>query len=217
MYNIVSGNRRSGTSLMMLALRTAGIPIIGFRYPIFTLNKGNEIILSTSPSKEMREGNPNGYWEMGNISCITGLKPEHYDIGLKGDLIKIVSDVIFYSDPKLINKTILMYRHPRAMLSSMIRGNIIKLHELEDAIEKIYITTERTLTYLKENKIPHIKIYYEEMLKSPEEELKKATDFIGKGNPKEALKVINPSLKRSKHIKGNPKGLKKLIKQYKAV
>lgn len=204
MFNVVVGTRRSGTSLLMLCLRQAGIPIIGFKYTIFLKEKNGEIIIQTIPSNELRKHNPNGYWEVGTITTKTGIKKEHLDLGMKGDVLKITADAYYFSDLEMIDKTILILRNPRNVLTSMIKGQIFKEEDINEAIQKNIRDLKRTLDTLQE----HIIIHYEDLLNYPVGEMERVCSFLNKGNAIQGAKVVDKKLNRSTPYQGNPNGLK---------
>jgi len=115
----VSGLRRSGTSLMMLCLRTGGVPILGQKYAVH-MNFNQPV------SDNEKQGNPNGYWEMGGITCLTGLRKNHLILGMDKDVIKVVADCLYYSEPETINKIIFMKRPPRYTMASLIKSETFK-------------------------------------------------------------------------------------------
>jgi hypothetical protein len=206
-YNIITGHRRSGTSLLMLCLRQSGIPIIGSKFAV---------LLEDNPDKQMRHANPNGYWELGTITVKTGLKPQHEYIGINGDLIKIIFDAIYFSDPNLINKTLIITRNPRQVLNSLIKANLIIQQDLPMAIYGMIQRTYKTYDFLIENKIPYKIINYDELLQFPKNTLRRATQFLEKGNHEEGAKYIDKSLNRSQPLKGNYEGITtlELLHQY---
>lgn len=166
MATIVSGTRRSGTSMMMLCLKEAGFKITG---------------------KAMGDkGNPKGYWEIG--ATTSGLKVE-----IDG-IVKVVSDAIYKSKPELIDKVIVMYRNPLKVIQSMLDIGIVS--NAKGLMEKNNLDTTRTYEFIQH--IPHITVYYEEMLEDPEKEMKKVCEFLGGGDYKKGAKVVDPKLNKTK-------------------
>ncbi|MEA3431449.1 MAG: hypothetical protein U9R01_02045 [candidate division WOR-3 bacterium] len=186
-YNICTGLRRSGTSMLMLALRTAGIPIIGYKFSTYFPINDNQMGISCEPTPKLRNGNPNGYWEMGTITTETGLKAEHKDIGMDGDVIKIVCDALYRSDPELIDKVVLITRGIKNTIASQMKSKIFT--DLEVAVNKNQKDFDKTIDWLKVYKKPYLNISYEELVRNPLN-LKKVTDFLGKGDYKEGSKII---------------------------
>ena len=169
-YNVVSGLRRSGTSLMMLSLRQSGIPIIGLK---FAVNTNGDTF---TPDKREKEGNPDGYWELGSITSVHGLK-KGYDIGMDGDVIKITADALYFSDPCMINRVIVMERNMDDIIRSMLKGGLFKDSEIDLAIEKNKRDISRTYDWLDDNNKDFMIVSYEKLVSDPET-IKKACKFI---------------------------------------
>ena len=197
-YLICSGIKRSGTSLMMLALRQSGIPIIGFRYGIYLQNftySGNKLDIGLClPSDEMKRANPNGVWEIPSIVAKTGITNDYKNIGLKGDVIKICSDILIFSEPKLIDKTIIMVRKPKAVLSSMIRCGMFVKAEASKVSLKIAREIKTAIQFLEENNKEYITISYENFLRFPSHTMKRVCKFLGRGDYKYGAKVADKKL-----------------------
>jgi len=202
-FNCVVGIRRSGTSIMMLILRTAGVPILGQKYAVHTN-------FETKISDKELYGNPNGYWEMGSISCITGLKEHHLKLGLDQDVIKVVSDCLYFSNQEAVNKIIIMKRSVRKIISSMMKSGLFKEHQIEDYIKKITVDTKRTLDWIDVYKKEYIVVEYENLLKNPIYETKRVCEFLGRGDYTKGYKVVDKKLNRSKELEGDYEGLRKL-------
>ena len=161
---VVTGLRRSGTSMMMLALKESGIKIIG--------------------KKMENEWNPLGFWEINETS--RGIKHDMGDVA-----IKIVADGFPYSDPKVIDKVIVMYRDPKKVLESMLKGNLFLKNQTERVVHKNSVDLQRTFEVLKN--IDHITVDYEEMLEFPKENMTRVCRFLGQGNA-EGYKIVDPKL-----------------------
>ena len=136
MFDVVTGTKRSGTSMMMYLLREAGVPIGGFKFPIRpeTKNSAADQILDRgcdflSDSRvhqqaELSRHNINGYWEYPSI-CGEGLEAQHrfYD----GTIIKVFSHALPNCHDALVDRVVYMIRNPRKVLQSRI-----ELGELTD-------------------------------------------------------------------------------------
>lgn len=161
---IVSGLRRSGTSMMMLALKESGIPLI---------------------AKEMAdEHNPNGYWETQYVT--RGIK---HDMG--DGAIKITADGFYFSDPDFIDKVIVMLRDPKIVLKSQLNVGICRKGDEKRVAYKNSVDLQRTFEILEN--IEHITVDYDEMLKHPKENMVRVCRFLGRGNA-EGYKIIDPKL-----------------------
>lgn len=200
-FNVISGLRRSGTSLMMLCLRTGGVPILGQKFSV-------HVNFNTPISKNELSGNPNGYWEMGGITCMTGLRKNHLLLGINGDVIKVVADCLYYSEPETINKIILMKRSPRYTMASLIKSETFKENQVEAYIEKATVDLTRTLDFIQHFKKEYIVVEYDNLLSYPEKELKRVHNFLGKGTPQP--QIVDKKLKRTKPLEGFYEGLHNL-------
>lgn len=214
MYNSVVGLRRSGTSLLMLALRQAGIPIIGVKYTYVVEADNGQVSIYSVPDNKLREANPNGFWELGNITIKTGIQPMHKDLGMDGDIAKLVPEALYASEPDMINKVVIIMRNPRKSLQSMLDTNSMKEEELEQEVKNNVIFLKEGFKWLKDNNKEYITATYENLLENPEEELKKITDFIGRGDYKLGAKVVDKKLNRSKELTRNFKALEELEEIY---
>jgi hypothetical protein len=167
----------------MLALKEAGLPICGAKFPKET-------------SQFTKAGNPKGYWECTEITSETGLQMRHKKVGKDKDIIKIIADKLYESDPRLIGKTVVIFRKPKQILASILKANII--NRMRDFICLYAFDIIDTLGYLTYHKKKFIAVFYEDILKDPEKELKKICKFLGKGDYKKGAKAIEPKLNRSK-------------------
>lgn len=201
MYNVISGLRRSGTSLLMLALRQSGIPAIGFRYSMDKM----------PPEQKTIDGNPNGYWEVGKVNTEIGL-PEDADwLGMEGDIIKVMAECLYKSDPSKIIKTVMIFREPGRVVHSLLKHNYID--ELKIWIVQSLFDVGDSLDFLKTNNIPTKIVIYEDILKNPLQEMTAICEFIGRGDPEIAASWVKQSLSRTtKKSYPNIKLMKKVYK-----
>lgn len=205
MYNIVSGTGRSGSSAMMLAIRQAGIPITGFKFVVYIeglVYYGNKLNCSVCQiDDKMRTTNKNGFWEIPSLAIKDGLTDYYKEIGIKGDVIKIFTSVLPLSNPDLIDKTILMFREPKAVLTSMINAGEFLKESVSMMSSKLAWHTTNTIKFLKDNKKEFKVVIYEQLLGDPEKVIKSVCEFFGKGNYKLGAEMIDVKLNRSKvHI-----------------
>lgn len=166
---VVAGLRRSGTSMLMYALKESGLEIAGEKFD------------ESNP-----EGNPNGYWEVKNVTKHTGLQDE-----LAGDVVKIMFEALPLSRPELIDKTIAIFREPNKVLSSVKKYAPI---QNEMYVGKVLLDIVDTLEFLQ-NK-PHLIVFYEDILDDPQGQFKRICGITG-GNYKQASATIDPKLNRT--------------------
>jgi len=200
-YFIVSGLRRSGTSMLMYALKESGIPILGFKFSI------------AKDALKRKEGNPNGYWELRKVTTDKGL---FYDLntveGLDGKVVKVMFEALPESDPKLIDKVILIFRKPKNWLSSILKWN--KIEQLDSFVAHNILDTIDSLGFLMLNDIKHKIVFYEDIVENPEEQMKSICEFLGEGDYKKATKTVDVKLNRSEESDTQSVYLEDLEKVY---
>jgi len=165
---------------------------------------------------ESKDLNPNGFWEM--LYTVQGCYFRFFDADRletllteeKKSICKIVSQGLFQSDPRYIDKIIYMIRHPRAVAKSQERlkrqfpfsedGKIIidneeiKIHTPEMYIN---VTTMASKWFIKYPNIEVKFVYFDDLISEPKRILTEIQDFLGEGNFEKAISQINPKLKRS--------------------
>jgi len=188
-FNVITGLRRSGTSMLMLSLRQSGIPTIGFRYSMDKLEV----------EKDIKMGNPTGFWEVGIITKERGLPPDCGWIGLPGDIIKVMCECLYKSEAKMVNKAVIIMREPSQMMTSILKWNDIKFKDM--FIINTAMDLIDSIGFLKFNKKQFIFTFYEDILSNPKQELKRICNFLGNGQYFKGAKWIQPKLNRSKKKK----------------
>lgn len=193
--NIIAGLRRSGTSLLMFALKEAGFKITGEKF------------YKRKTTKQVKEGNPNGYWEVDIVTTRTGLQRK-----IKGEVVKIMFEALPNSKPELIDKVILIFREPKKILSSILKNNSEAV--LEEYILMGLFDTIDTLGFLEFHKKEYMLVFYGDILKNPKEELKKICVFLGKGDYIKAAKAVDQKLDRSEPLQRKCRFLPTMEKIY---
>ena len=96
-YIVVSGNKRSGTSAMMRALREAGFPIAGYKFPWVIMHKdiGKSVSGGSDTPHENEKvlQNPLGFWES-HPETSEGIKK---DTSIDGAVIKVILEGLIRS------------------------------------------------------------------------------------------------------------------------
>lgn len=218
-YNIVSGLGRSGTSVMMLAMRQSGIPITGFRHSLYlpelSFGGKNVDIGISFPTDIARERNRNGFWEIPTLSVYEGLTNYYKDIGIEGDVIKVFAGVLAKSEPKLINKVIVMLREPRTMLSSMVQCREFVPEQITPFTEMLAHHLRAMKAFLEGNEKEFLVVRYEKLLEKPEKTMKAVCGFIGRGDYKYGARVIDKKLNRSAPLEaGDISQLEKIYESF---
>ena len=219
-YHLVSGTGRSGTSAMMLCLRQAGIPIIGFKFGVYLgelTYGGNRLDCSICPSDERKRINKNGFWEIMSLAIHEGLTDYYKDIGIEGDVIKVFTSVLPKSNPDLIDKTILMFREPKAVLTSMINADEFTKDNASQMSKRLARHTINSIRFLEDNNKEFKIVIFERLLEDPEKVMKEVCEFFDRGDYKLGAEVIDVKLNRSKnHINdlGDISELEKIYQKY---
>lgn len=211
-YLILSGWRRGGTSAIMGALRQAGIPVIGYRFPITLRNPNTKQVEKTDVgtfdvSARVAKDNPRGYWEFPTITLREGIRERWNNLGVGGELIKIPFETLTLSDPRMIEKTVIILRDPLSVIESRIKApvpteNKTKRSKRITSLVMLY-NAILSLRWLNKYKIPYYVIGYENLLKNPEKELGGVCKFLNRGDPKWGARDIEKKLNTSKPIENN--------------
>jgi hypothetical protein len=145
--------------------------------------------------RDYHDMNPGGFWE-----CAFSVRGMFYMPFMKDELkaaeddwriVKVVSQGLLSSDPKLISKMVFLLRHPRAVAKSQerlvrelnVQGDDGEVHNLFDKFvihtpEMFIQVTLQAMRFLLENRdIPFLLVNYEDILAKPEETIKKIYDF----------------------------------------
>lgn len=208
---IVSGCPRSGTSLMMDCIRLAlgEDRIIGKKFPHeerlakfkekadgeseeeYAIRMyGYEKFKKHDDINSTKDMNPNGFWEC--RYTVQGVQ-WHFGIDISSNKVcKIVSQGLFNSDPKYVDKVIYMLRHPREVAKSQeklkrqipipeedMKNNNWAVHTPEMFIRVTY----QAAKWLEANPtIPIIFVKFDELLSDPDAQLKRVGEFLGEGD-----------------------------------
>jgi len=246
---VVSGCPRSGTSLMMKILRTAlgEDAILGSQFP---QEKHQEAMrrklpretdaqhayrmyaLALDPVKDVdgsKDMNPDGFWE-----CAFTVRGVRYHAEMEqlleellaageGRVCKIVSQGLARSDPRFVDKVILMARSPREVAKSQERlkrklefkfpdGKVRDMFEgrTVHSPEMFIEVTLSVLHWLSEHpKVAVLVVPYDELLAAPGETVQKVAEFVGASLPEmwaSGAAEVKQSLHRS-HPEDKPSRL----------
>lgn len=179
--HVVTGLRRSGTSLMMYALKEAGLKIAGDKWA-----KNGERIKDT---------NPNGFWEVGKVTTEEGITRKTGLVTRMGDVVKVMFECLPKSYPVMVDKTIVMVREPRNVIYSFLKHNSIAHVDL--FILNWALDVVDSIEFLEEYRKEYIIVFYEDLLDNPEQEMKRVCKFVG-GDYRKGAKVVDTKLNRSK-------------------
>jgi len=161
---------------------------------------------------ETMKMNPNGFWEM--AWTVRGMKwTPHTEKKIsefveKKGFVKIVSQGLAQSDPRFIGKVIYMLRHPRAVAKSQeeLKGRFGGLDlpkrnnaDVKEHSPRMFVqVTKMAAKWLDKYKTPFLIVDFDELIEDPAGQVARIKEFIGEdGNWDEAVKKVNPKLRRS--------------------
>lgn len=195
---IVTGLRRSGTSMMMYALKEAGLNIAGDKWC-----KGN--------GGSVKEANPDGYWEVGKVTTEEGLNRKTMLALKMGDVIKVMFEALPKCTPNMVGKVIVMTREPGKVVTSFLKHNRIERVDL--FILNYCLDVIDSIEYLEDYDKEYMVVCYDDLVED-HESMKEVIEFIGKGKVDRAINAIKPKLNRSTNDKYPELGYLKKIHQY---
>lgn len=163
---IVSGLPRSGTSMMMKMLEAGGLEIL------------------TDNLRTADEDNPKGYYELEVVKELQSNKEWLKDA--QGKVVKVISQLLKDLSPNYTYKIIFMRRNMAEILASQKRM-LIRRGEPTDTVsdEKMSRMFEVHLMQVESwlEKQPNLEVlfvHYNEILKSPSEQIEKVCTFLGR-------------------------------------
>lgn len=208
-FTIVSGEPRSGTSLMMQTLKLLGMTI---------WHKERENI-SQELRKQSELLNPKGFYELPivskgiNLTKIQEKNPSFYQEIIDNDnsVIKLVTHGLINTDINLINKIIFCTRDPRAIAWSqtdLVQNVMVSGKDGEWIYPKLNITCNSYIVniYRFLQKLPEfpkkiIYIDYQNMNEQPDVEINKIIEFLEisptEKQIQDAINNVDPDLNRS--------------------
>lgn len=244
MAHIVSGCPRSGTSLMMLCQRAmlGEDRIMGEKFPMHARrrrvrekvdgesdahHRARQYMLDKKmehgPQKErmerMKDMNPQGFWE-----CPFTVQGLYWRPGMEEFLeedrrdtriIKVVSQGLFHSNPSMVDRVVMMLRHPAEVAKSqrrLRRGLQVETasgpqnvsDEFEIITPQMFIqVTKMAARFVVDNPdIPVHTVQFGDLIEAPRYTLQGVARFLGEGDWEEGAKQIEPRLYRSHHESG---------------
>jgi hypothetical protein len=234
---VVSGCPRSGTSLMMQILRAALSEdrIFGNQFPQEAKRRRSQArvlretdaqyayrqyAMTLDPNKDRedyKDLNPDGFWECPFTVRGISFDFDHellLDSLLKEGsqkICKLVSGGLAQSDPRYVDRVILMARHPRAVAKSQERLKREMKMQFEDGVvrdlfegqtvhspEMFIESTVAVMRWLAAHlNIPVLVVSYDELVADPIRVVQGVCDFVGEGDALKGSSEVKPQLKRS--------------------
>lgn len=195
---LVSGNPRSGTSMMMGAIRA----MVGEDRLLANQWAARQDVRPEDVKDYVRDLNPDGFWECKyTVRGIRDEVPEEH----KDKVCKVVSSGLFWSQPKDVDLVVYMERHPWASANSsanllrntstgLTRGDVGGVDPKTWAMWARYAAE-----WIIKNDIPVVVVAYEEVVMNPIETLRPVGAAIGVGSAeiRAAAATVKLKLKRS--------------------
>lgn len=184
---VVSGLPRSGTSMMMSAIKAGGMPLV------------------VDEIRQADDNNPKGYYEFERVK-----KLPKGDTGwletAQGKAVKIISALLEYLPEEYNYRVIFMERDLGEILASqqrmMIRNG--KDHNFSDEDNQLYQSFFDHLAVINRwldgrKGIQTLYVSYNDILSDPIAQFQTVADFLdGKVDPAAMAKVVDPALYREK-------------------
>ena len=202
---IVTGTKRSGTSMWMQLLTAAGFPPIGDAFP-------------RNWETTLKDANPGGFWESElrrgiyyetNPDPKTGmyLFPEQ----TAGHAVKVFVPGLIKTDRAFIGKVIATVRPWRQYLSSVNRLYGIERDAKEAALKDTsnplppvvvmspiiewWVENFSLISDIVTRRYPFYMVAYDSVLEAPEETLRSVFQWLGDGDAEAAIRKVEPGLR----------------------
>lgn len=186
---VVSGLPRSGTSMMMSALKAGGMPLV------------------VDEIRQADANNPKGYYEFERVKKL----PKGDTVWLataSGKAVKIISALLEFLPQDYAYRIIFMERDLGEILASqqrmMIRnGKELGLADEENQLYQSFIDHLSTVNqWLAGRKgVQTLYVSYNDILSEPLAQFQKVAEFLeGKVDPAAMAKVVDPTLYREKSV-----------------
>ncbi len=186
---LVSGLPRSGTSMMMSALKAGGMTLL------------------TDGIRTKDENNPKGYFEYERVKKLSS-GDIRWLRSAQGKAVKIISALLEYLPEGFAYRVIFMERNLAEILDSQHRmlirdGRRVEKELSDDDLRRSY---EQHLLDVKawlakKNGFRTLFVSYNDILRQPEQEFAKVADFLeDRVDPRRMAEVVDPKLYREKNI-----------------
>ncbi len=202
---IVTGTKRSGTSMWMQLLKAAGFPPIGDAFP-------------RNWAKTIKDANPGGFWESElrrGIYYATNPQPKTgtylFPQQTRRNAVKVFIPGLIRSDLAFIDKVVATVRPWRQYVRSLNRLYAMEREAQEaarkdsgiDPLPPVFMTP--VIEWWVENfslisdivtrRYPFYMVSYDAVLSDPDVTLRKAFEWIGDGDVEAAIAEVQPMLR----------------------
>lgn len=202
---VVTGTKRSGTSMWMQLLKAAGFPPIGDAFP---RNWG----------KTIKDANPGGFWESElrrGIYYKTNPEPKTgvylFPADTRRHAVKVFVPGLIKSDLAFIDKVVATVRPWRQYVRSLDRLYAMEREAHEAArkgsqqpvpapvfmspIVEWWVENFSLISDIVTRRYPFYMVAYDSVLEAPDATLRKVFDWIGDGDPEAAIQEVQPALR----------------------
>lgn len=195
---LVTGTKRSGTSMWMQILVAAGFPAIGERYP-------------RDWGQVLREANPAGFWESNlrdgihhgtNPDPRTGsyVRPEQ----VRTHAVKVFIPGLVRSDLAYVDRVVVTIRHVRDYVASLRRMRRMESkHRTQpetrrprlDPVVEWFALNFNLLADLRLRGHPHRIVTYESVVADPKRHVGSVAQWLGAPDPQAAIDSVRNELR----------------------
>ncbi len=196
---LVTGTKRSGTSMWMQVLRAAGIPVLGEAFP-----RDWEEVLGAA--------NPGGFFESHLRSGVNFETNPHPRTGvyLRPDETRLTAVKVFVpgvlrSDLAFVHKVLASIRNWREYHGSILRLYAMEAEARHGEGQEPFPHLTPTLEWWRENfaliadfgmrRYPIHMTAYESVVATPEDVIPEALGWLGTGDVEQALAAVRPELR----------------------
>jgi hypothetical protein len=202
---IVTGTKRSGTSMWMQLLKAAGFPPIGNAFP---RNWGNTI----------KDANPGGFWESElrrGIYYATNPEPKTgtylFPADTRRHAVKVFIPGLIKSDLAFIDKVVATVRPWRQYVRSLDRLYAMEREAHEAArkdskqalpppvvmppVVEWWVENFSLISDIVTRRYPFYMVSYDSVLSAPEVTLRNVFEWIGDGDVEAAIQEVQPTLR----------------------
>ncbi len=184
---VVTGCRRSGTSLWMQILSEAGLPIVGEAF---------------APELEpLADANPNGFYESEHRYGVVGEAD-----ALRGQVLKMFAPGLLEVDEDELERVLFCLRPWRAHVASTTAFEVLEAEALGEEIPQSmppalewWFENYCLLGDFAERDYPMMMVAYDLVLEKPLETIQRALVFLDQdeGLAEHAVQVVDPSLRHA--------------------
>jgi len=207
---VVTGTKRSGTSMWMQLLKAAGFPPIGDAFP---RNWG----------KTIHDANPGGFWESKlrrGINYQTNPDPESgtylFPDLTRRNAVKVFIPGLIRSDVAFIDRVIATVRPWRQYVRSLNRLYAMESKALKAAakdsiatplppvvmspIVEWWVENFSLISDIVTRRYPFYMIAYDSVLQAPDATLRSVFEWLGEGDVEAAIREVQPALRTQNEV-----------------